>query len=90
MQAMTPRVTASTVSLRAFGFQPNAWPLIEELSGFPNRRPNGSHGLNLSAPNSYLRDIDVTRHSQQSTFEPSNTAPFRSTEGLGYARGGRR
>jgi len=49
MQAMTPRVTASTVSLRAFGFQPNAWPLIEELSGFPNRRPN----LGMERP--YLR-----------------------------------
>ena len=45
MQAMTPRVTASTVSLRAFGFQPNAWPLIEELSGFPNRRRESEHSF---------------------------------------------
>jgi len=44
-----PRVIASTASLRAFGFQPNAWH-SSRTKRFPNAAdPNGSRGLNLSA-----------------------------------------
>jgi len=45
MQAMTPRVIAPTASLRAFGFQPNAWHSSKNYAVFQTAaEQKGSHG----------------------------------------------